>query len=88
MKQFLNYLLNKHWILHVVICFLNEKKKEKIYIERFKAEMLFWGHDISDYTDKEIKKSINAMGELVNACGLTAEQISNSMRTLANFEIK
>ena len=58
MKKLLNYLLNKQWILRIVMCFLSDGKKEQIYIARFRAELAFWGHDVSDMTDEEIKEGI------------------------------
>ncbi len=85
MKQFLNYLLNKHWILRIVMCFLDNDKKEKIYIARFRAELAFWGHDTSKMTDEEIKKGIDKMGELISACSFTTEQIANGLKALATI---
>lgn len=86
MKQFLNYLLNKHFILRIVIKFLSKVKQERIYIARFRAEMLYWGHDMIDFTDEEIKKGIGAMSELVSSYGLTLDQTTEVLKRMANFK--
>jgi len=84
MKTLLNYLLNKRWALRFVMLFLNDRKKEQIYIARFRAEMALWGHDISDMTDAEIKEGIYKMGEMVSKCGMTTNEIAQAFKTMAN----
>ncbi len=84
MKTLLNYLLNKQWILRIVMCFLSDGKNERIYIARFRAELAFWGHDVSDMTDEEIKEGISKMGEMVAKCGMTTKEVENAFRALAN----
>jgi len=37
MKTLLNYLLNKQWILSIVMCFLSEGR----------AELAFWVYEVS-----------------------------------------
>jgi hypothetical protein len=53
-----NYFLNKQYVLNIVMCFLSEEKKERIYIVRLRAELAFWGHDTSKMTDEEIKAGV------------------------------
>ena len=84
MKTLLNYLLNKQWILSIVMCFFSEGNIEQIFIVRLRAEMLFWGHDTSQITDEEIKDGINKIGEIIAQCGFTTNEITNAMRAMAN----
>ena len=84
MKTLLNYLINKHWILSIVMCFLSEGKKEQIYIAKFRAELAFCGHDVSDMTDEEIKEGITKMGEMVSKCGMTTDEVAEAFKALAN----
>ena len=79
MKGFLNYLLNKQWILHIVMWFLSEDKKEQIYIARLKSEFAFWGHDISNMTDREIKKGLSKMSKLFSKCGFTINEMEDKL---------
>jgi len=84
MRVLLNYLLNKQWILLIAMRFLSEGKKEQIYIARLRAELAFWGHDVSDMTDEEIKEGILKMGEMIAKCGMTTKEVENAFRTLVN----
>ena len=65
--------------------FLSEGKKEQIYIVRFRAELAFWGHDVSDMTDEEIKYGIKKMGEIVSKCGMTTNEVLESFKALENL---
>ena len=84
MRVLLNYLLNKQWILLIAMRFLSEGKKEQIYIARLRAELAFWGHDVSDMTDEEIKEGILKMGEMVAKCGMTTDEVAEAFKALAN----
>ncbi len=84
MKQLLNYLLNKQWILSIVMCFLSEEKKEQIYIARIRAEFMFWGHDVSDMTDKEVKEGMRNVAKTISSFGATVEEAAKAFRVLAN----
>ena len=77
-----NYFLNKQWVLHIVMRFLSEGKKEQIYIARFRAELVFWGHDVSNMTDEEIKEGISKMGEMVSQCGMTTDEVAVAFKAL------
>jgi len=83
MKRILNYLLNKQWILSIVMCFLSEGKKEQIYIARLRAEFIFFGHDISDMTDEEIKEGIKNIANKIGQFGATAEEAAKAFRVLS-----
>ena len=82
MKRLLKYLLNKRWILSFVMLFLSESKKERIYIARFKAELSFFGCDVSDMTDEEIKEGMNRVGEMVSVCGMSTNEVEQAMASL------
>ena len=84
MIRFLNYLLNKQWILYVVMCFLSEEKKERIYIARLRANLAFFGHDTSKMTDEEINQGVNNMGKLLSKCGMTCDELKNRLQAMAN----
>lgn len=79
MKTLLNYFLNKQWILNIIMLFLNEGKKEKIYIQRIRAEFLFWGHDISSLTDEEIKEGLKNIANEMGSFGMTTKEASNAL---------
>lgn len=84
MKTLLNYLLNKQWILSIVMCFLSEGKKEQIYISRFRAELEFWGHDVSDMTDEEIKEGMKNVAKTIGSFGATKEEAAKALRVLGD----
>jgi len=84
MKTLLNYLLNKRCILSIAMRFLSEGKKEQIYIARFRSELAFWGHGVSDMTDEEIKEGIKKMGEMVEACRMTTNEVAEAFKAVAN----
>jgi transaldolase len=65
--------------------FLSDEKKERIYIARFRAELAFWGHDTSNMTDEEIKEGINKFSEMVSVCGMTSDEVADSLKALANI---
>lgn len=79
-----NYLLNKQWILSIVMRFLSEDKKERIYIARFRAELAFWGHDVSNMTDEELKEGAKQMTDMVMQCGMTTDEVAEAFKALAN----
>ena len=84
MKTLLNYLLNKQCILSVVMYFLSNSKKEQIYIARFRAELKFWKHDVSEMKDEEIKEGISKASEIAAQCGMTTNEVSKVFKPLAN----
>ena len=85
MKRFLNYLLNKQWILRIVMRFLSEEKKERIYIARLRAELAFWGYDTSEMTDDEIKDGLMKVKEVSIKCGVTKQELAEVLKAMANF---
>jgi hypothetical protein len=85
MKTLLNYLLNKQWILSIVMCFLSDGKKEQIYIARLRAELESWGYYTSDVTDKEIKDGIYKVSEVASRCGFTKQELAEVLKAMTNF---
>jgi len=82
MKNILNYFLNKEWILNIVMLFLSDETKERIYIAKLRAEMLFWGHDLSNMSDKEIKQGASDMTKHIQCMGITVEQATKAFMQL------
>jgi len=56
MKEFINHLLNKQCIFRIIMLFFSEDKQERIIIYKFRYGLAFFGHDISNMTDQEIKE--------------------------------
>jgi hypothetical protein len=86
MKELINYLLRKQWILHLVMCFLSDNKKDQVYIARIRAEFAFLGCDTSHLNDEAIKELISKMAKMVEYYGMEAAQIKTAFRVLANFK--
>lgn len=84
MKTFANYLLRKQWILRIVMRFLSVEKQERIVIAKFRAELAFFGYNTSNMTDEEITDSMVKVGEMISKIGFTTEEITDSMRAMAN----
>lgn len=84
MKNILNYLLNKEWILNIVMLFLSNETKERIYIAKLRTEMLFWGHDLSNMSDKEIKQGASDMRKHIQCMGITVEEAAKAFLQLGN----
>lgn len=84
MKRFLNYLLNKQWILHIVMFFLSEEKKERIYIAKLRVNLAFFGHDTSDMTDEEMKEGVNNKGKMFSKCGITCDELAKTLQAMVN----
>ena len=85
MKKLINYLLNKEWILNIVILFFSDYQKERIAIEKFRNELTLFGHDISDMTDEEIKEGITKVGDLMRRVGFTAIEAANALRGIKPY---
>lgn len=83
MIQLLNYLLNKQWILNIVMYFLSDEKREKIYIVKLRAELSFWGYDTSEMTDEEIKKGVYKIHGAVQQCGVTSKELAMVLKRLS-----
>jgi hypothetical protein len=84
MKQFLNYLLNKQWILQIVMCFLSEGKRQRIHIAKLRHELALWGYDTSDMTNDEIKEGILKVSDVSIKCGVTREELAAVLKMMAN----
>jgi hypothetical protein len=84
MKLFLNYLLNKQWILHIVMCFLSEEKKERINIARLRSELALWGYYTSEMTDDEIKDGLMKVNEVSIQCGVRKEELAAVLKSMSN----
>jgi len=84
MKQLFNYLLNKQWILSIVMCFLSEGKKEKIQIARSRAELALWGYYTSEMTDDDIKDGLLKVNEVSVQCVFTKQELAEVLKAMAN----
>jgi hypothetical protein len=78
--QIVNYFLNKQWVLHIVMRFLSEEKKEKIAIESIRQNFMLFGHNCSDMTDEEIKEGVKNVGSF----GATKEEAEKALRVLGD----
>ena len=87
MKTFANYLLNKKWILRIVMHFLSKEKQERIIIAEFRSELAFFGHDTSGMTDEEIKEAIVKVGNVISQIGFTVEEMADTMRVMARCNL-
>lgn len=88
MKSILNYFLNKEWILNIVMCFLSEETKERIYIAKFRAELEMFGYLTKDMTDKQVKEGLSVMAKIVSQMGITAVQASKAGELLRKVILK
>ena len=77
-----NYLINKQWVLHIVIRFLSEEKKEKIAIESIRQNLMLLGHDCSDMTDEEVKEGMKNVAKTIGSFGATTEEAAKALRVL------
>ena len=83
MKRAINWILNRRIIKPVVIACMNDKQKERYYILQLRAHMAFFGHDVSDMTDDEIKDGYDRVRQLMHATGLTANEAGQALRGLS-----
>ena len=79
-----DYFLNKQSILHLVMRFLSVEKQEKILIEQLRANLVFFGHDISKMTDEEVKKGLARSSKLISKTGITTDECANALRALGH----
>ena len=84
MKKILNYFLNKKWILSIIMRFLSEEKKEKIQIEILRNELIFFGYDISNLSDAEIKKVVETFAKAIGSFRATIDETAKALRVLSN----
>lgn len=82
MKTLANYLLNKQWILNIVMLFLSKEKQERILIAQVRGEFSFFGHDVSDMTDRDIKDMIIGVGKFMGETGLTMDEAIKASNAL------
>lgn len=83
MKNVLNYLLNKEWILSIVMFFLSDETKKHIYIAKLRVEMLFWGYDISGMSDEQIEQGVVIQSIVFAEAGLTLDQCAKAFKQLS-----
>lgn len=86
MKTFINYFLNKSWVLKIITPFLSEDKKEEIAIAQFRQELLFWGVATCHLTNEELKELVYNFGKMITQTGFTTDEISNAMKAIAQFD--
>ena len=79
-----NHLPNKQWVLHIVMRFLSEEKKEKIAIESIRQNLMLFGHDCSDMTDEEIKEGMKNVAKTIGSFGATTEEAAKVLRVLGD----
>lgn len=77
-----NHLLNKQWVLHIVMRFLSAEKREKIMIESIRQNFAIFGHDCSNMTDEEIKEGMSNIGKTIGSFGATTEEATRALRAL------
>lgn len=65
-----------------------EDYKLKTVIVNYRTECLFWGFDLSKYTDEEILKMTADAAKQISNVGLTAEEASNSLKILGQSMIE
>ena len=79
-----NYFLNKQWVLHIVMRFLSEEKKEEIAIESIRQNFMLFGHDCYDMTDEEIKEGMKNVAKTIGSFGATTEEAAKALRVLGD----
>ncbi len=79
-----NYFLNKQWVLHIVMRFLSEEKKQKIAIESIRQNFMLFGHDCSNMTDEEIKEGVRNVAKNIGSFGATTEEAAKVLRVLGD----
>lgn len=87
MKKMLKYIkcwlilrfpfLEKEW--------LTEEQQERLSIARLRAHLAFFGHDVSDMTDDEIKEGMINMGKLMSQTGLSLEEVERASVTMCKI---
>lgn len=88
MKNLIKHLCNAlYLVLSLVLSVgckaqLTPEQKEKEYIDRFRAEMMFWGHNTSQLTDDEIKEGIQRTADIITKTGFTVDDITKAMIAL------
>lgn len=78
-----NYLLNKEWILKIVMKFLSEEKQKKIYIAKIKSELSFFGFDTSDMSEEDIDNGVKELCTLIRQTGLSSNDVVKFSQALA-----
>jgi len=83
MKRVINWILNRRIIKPVVIACMNDKQKERYYMLQLRAHMAFFGCDVSDMTDDEIKEGYDRVSQLMQATSVTLEEAGEAMRLMS-----
>lgn len=73
----------KRLFRNIAFLFLSDKQKERIYIEELRREFVFFGHDISDMTDEEVKQGVQNVADSIGRFGFTMEEAAHATKTLA-----
>ncbi len=85
MIRLANYLLRNNRILSFVLFFCSKRTNERVLIEKFKAEFTIFGHNIDDLSDEEIKEGIGCFALLSKDCGLTIDEVGQSIKAVAQL---
>lgn len=84
-RKLVNYLLNKQFVFRFMMRFLSEEKKEKLQIQILRENFAFFGNDLSDMTDEEIKKCISNVAKAIGSFGATKEEAEKAIQTLGKL---
>lgn len=83
MKKVLNYILNIPFIFKIVCSLLPEKKNDIIQMQIFRNNFMFFGLDLSNMTDDEIKENVCKVGKVFGDFGLTTNEAAKALKSLS-----
>ena len=61
-----------------------DHRKKKKAINNLRANMLFFGYDVSDMTDEEIETGVKKASELFGKAGVTSQQAADGLKMLSS----
>jgi len=67
------------------------KKKFEIWrrkqmIARIRQDFLFFGYDISDFSDEEIKQGLNRLVTIIAHSGISVEEAANAFKLISSLK--
>lgn len=78
----INYLLNIEWVFKAFVFFLSRERREIIYINRLRNELLYWGYDAFEMNDDEIKDGLLKVSNLYAQFGVTKEELAQTLQMM------
>jgi len=76
----IKYYIYKFFGVRALRLFLTEAQYEKLMIYQLRNHLAFFGCDVSDLTDEQIKEGTDRMARVIAQAGIAAQEATDGLR--------